>query len=136
MDLPALLQDTVATLAPALPYLYEGAKETGKGFAKKTGEAAFDQAVKLWNWLKPKAEATPALQSAVADLAEQPEDADLQASLRVQLKKLLTDQPALVGELQALIQVSTTQTTTQNVVGDGNVVSGRDTHLRDMNNQA
>jgi hypothetical protein len=136
MELSDLLTNTVGTLAPALPYLYAAGKEAGKEFAKKAGGAAFDQAAKLWNWLKPKAEAEPALQTAVADLAAQPDDADAQAALRLQLKKLLTAQPALVSELQAMVQVNVTQTVTQNVTGDRNIVSGRDTNLRDIHNQS
>ena len=132
MELSELLTTTVGTLAPALPYLYSASKEAGKEFAKKAGGAAFDQAAKLWNWLKPKAEAEPALQTAVADLAAQPDDADAQAALRLQLKKLLTAQPALVGELQAMVQFSVTQNVIQNVTGDRNIVSGRDTHLRNV----
>ena len=133
MDVPALLQAAVVTLAPALPYFYEAGKEAGKEFAKRTGGAAFDQAAKLWAWLKPKAEATPALQTAVADLAAQPDDADAQGALRLQLKKLLTEQPALVGELQALVQVSVTQTITQTATGTAIFQSAGNLTVGDIN---
>jgi len=136
MDLPELLNAAVTTLTPALPYLYAAGKEAAKEVAKKTGGAAFDQATKLWSWLRPKAAATPALQAAVDDLASLPDDADAQAALRLQLKKLLTAQPALVRELQALVQVSMVQTITQTATGNGNILSGRDTKIRDIHNQA
>lgn len=123
MDLPALVKDTVTVLAPALPYLYEAGKEAGSELARKIGSAAADQTVRLWNWLRPKAEATPALQTAVADLAAQPDDADAQAVMRVQLKKLLEAQPTLVGELSGMLQNSVVQSVTQTASGTGNFQS-------------
>ncbi|QHA04508.1 hypothetical protein GQF42_15525 [Streptomyces broussonetiae] len=41
--------------------------------------------------------------TAVSDLAEDPDDPDLQATLRVQIKKALKDDPDLKRELQELV---------------------------------
>lgn len=43
------------------------------------------------------------MNSALLDLAEDPDDPDLQAAFRVQLKKLLLDEPNLIPELANLV---------------------------------
>ncbi|QIY95478.1 hypothetical protein HEP87_17335 [Streptomyces sp. S1D4-11] len=47
------------------------------------------------------------IETAVADLAENPDDSDLQAVLRVQIKKALQDDPDLKKELQELVSTQT-----------------------------
>ncbi|WP_442877474.1 hypothetical protein [Dactylosporangium sp. AC04546] len=54
--------------------------------------------------------ADPAVRTAVADLAEQPDDADREAALRVQLRKALAADPGLAADLAALLPASTTFT--------------------------
>jgi hypothetical protein len=83
---------TIASITPALI-------EIGKGGAKKIGEAGGDSVV---GWLRSKMTG-PAAREALADLEAAPENPDLQAALRVQLAKLLTKEPALLAELQALL---------------------------------
>jgi hypothetical protein len=70
----------------------------------------------------------PAAQEAARDLAAAPTDEDAQAALRVQLRKLLADDPALQQELSALLNASGqgTTTTNVNVSGDRSVGVGRD----------
>lgn len=119
------------TLAPVAPYAWAATKEAGKEFAKTIGG---ESAKKLIEWLKPKAEARPVLQSALTDLANTPQDADAQAAVRHQLKKLLEEQPSLVSELKALLQISQQTHIEQHVSGDGSIVSGRDTHLDTLTN--
>jgi hypothetical protein len=83
---------TIASITPALI-------EIGKGGAKKIGEAGGDSVV---GWLRSKMTG-PAAREALGDLEAAPENPDLQAALRVQLAKLLTKEPALLAELQALL---------------------------------
>jgi len=106
MDITALAQGLVAFLAPFLPYLLKTGKEAGKEAAKKIGEQfsedAWERAKALWGKLRPKVEVKPAAQEAVQDVATAPDDADAQAALRLQLKKLLAEDQALAAEVTQL----------------------------------
>ena len=102
MDI-SLAHSLTTYLIPFLPYLVkagEGAAgETGK---KLTGEA-WDVAKALWAKLWPKVEAKPAALEAAKDAAASSDDPDLQAALRVQLNKLLTEDQTLAAEVEQLL---------------------------------
>jgi len=104
MDLTALAQNIVAFLAPFLPYLIKGAEETVQEIGKQFGGDTWQQAKALWGRLRPKVEAKPAAQEAVQDLAKSPDDEDAKTVLRVQLKKLLTEDDSLAKEIAQLIE--------------------------------
>jgi len=82
----------VQFLAPFLPYLLKGVKLAGQEAANKLGEKAgeqgFEQAKALWERLRPKVEARPAVLEAAQDAAH-PDDEDALAALRLQLKNCL-----------------------------------------------
>jgi hypothetical protein len=59
---------------------------------------------------QPTRAADQAVSAAVADLAQQPEDADRVAALRVQLRKALAADPGLAADLAALLPTGTTFT--------------------------
>ena len=125
MDLPTIIQHTVEHLAPALPFLLDA----GHGAAKKLGEggvgAASSVAQRLWNFLRPSAEAAqPALIDVAKDVAATPEDKDAQSALRHQLKKLLEAQPALQTELQNILGSTAIQQNTVAVSGTGAIGVG------------
>jgi hypothetical protein len=61
----------------------------------------------IWSKLQPKVEAKEAAKEAAADVAQSPEDQDLQASLRVQLKKILDADKTLAEEIAKILQAST-----------------------------
>lgn len=103
MDTQSIHQLT-AFLAPFLPYLLKAGEKAAEEAGKKLGEAAWGRAKALWGKLRPKVESRPAAREAVQDLAAAPEDADAQAALRLQLKKLLTEDPALAAEITRLWQ--------------------------------
>jgi hypothetical protein len=120
-----------AAVALVTPYLAEGGKE----LAKKVGGEAGAQIVKLYE--KVKAKLTGGGGEALADLEKQPNDADSQAALRVQLKKALEADPAFRAELGALVEeirakggeqiiqsanVTGDQNVTTQIAGSGNVV--------------
>jgi hypothetical protein len=90
----------------------------------KAGEVAQE----LWERLRPGVEAKPAAKEAVQDLAASPDDQDAQAALRVQVRKLLTDEPALAEELTRLLGEHQQAGGIANVAasGDGSVAIGRD----------
>lgn len=118
----------VQVLTPFLPYLLKGGEDIGAAVAK-TGEGqAIDLASKLWSRLNPKVQSRPAASEAAADLASEPGDEDAQAALRVQLRKLLLEDPSLARELSGLLQAAGPVSTVTNVSvrGDRSVGIGGD----------
>ncbi len=99
---PQLLQQLTTFLTPFLPYLLKAGEQAAEEAGKKLGEAAWERAKTLWARLRPKVEARPAMQETVRDVAVAPDDPDAQAALRLQLKKLLTEDPALAAEMTRL----------------------------------
>jgi hypothetical protein len=112
---------TLATAAvgAVVPYLAAGGTEVAKTAAKD-----------LYGWLKGKL--TLAGQEALADVETAPEDADAQATLRVQLRKLIEAEPSLAADLARLVEalpaaghsqtatVSGKRHTVTQVIGSGN----------------
>jgi hypothetical protein len=98
---------TAAQLAPLLPYLLKGGIELAKSAAGELGEKlsadAWDGLKALAAKIRHKAEAKPALQEALTDAQTAPADLDAQAALRLQLKKLLTEDPDLLNEAARLL---------------------------------
>ena len=82
MDLTELTGNLAALLAGCGPAI-------GTPEHQQEGESSLARAV--WQRLQPSLEAKPSAREALNDCWEQPDDADLQASLRVQLKKILVD---------------------------------------------
>ena len=124
MDPATIASGVVTYLIPALPYLYKLGGEAAKEVTKKISGEAFDYAQSLWAKLRPKAEATPALQEAVADVAATPEDEDAQAALRYQLKKLLANDTELAHELEGILQNARSAGVTVIASGDRSVGIG------------
>jgi hypothetical protein len=118
----------VQVLTPFLPYLVKAGESVGARAAEQLQDHGWELASKLWARLGSKVEGRPAAQEAARDLAAAPTDEDAQAALRVQLRKLLADDPALQQELSALLNAAGqgTTTTTVNVSGDRSVGIGRD----------
>ncbi len=110
LDLSPLAAWAVAFLAPYFGKAADKAVET-------LGESAAGSLyATLKNTLKPVAA------EALKDLRQVPDDADMQAALRVALKKALAHDPTLAAWLaqqQQAARGGTTQTATQ--TGDGNV---------------
>jgi formylglycine-generating enzyme required for sulfatase activity len=107
MDVQALTADLAGLLARALPFLLKAGGEAGEAAAKEAGKAlgagAWKQAQALWRRLQPKVEAEPKAAGAVEDVVESPDDPDVQAALRVQLRKVLTADAGLAAELAKLL---------------------------------
>ncbi len=102
MDIPPLVQGLASFLAPFLPYLLKMGEKAAEETGKRLGEAAWERAKALWARLRPAVEARPAAQEAVQDAAANPQDEDTLAALRLQLRKLLADDPALAAEIARL----------------------------------
>jgi uncharacterized protein YqcC (DUF446 family) len=123
-----------AFLSPFLPFLLnlggkaaEKATETAAG---KFGEASWVKAQAVWEKLSPKVEAKESAKEAAVDLENAPEDEDLQAVLRVQLKKLLEQDEALGRAIAQILQADGSDGTpgvqiVQTVTGNQNQVIGQ-----------
>ena len=125
MDISLLAQSVTALLTPYLPYLVKPGEKALEEISKKVGGEAWEGAKALWAKLWPKVEAKPAALEAAHDLAQAPDDADAQATLRQQLKKLLAEDGGLAAEVAHLMQHSAASI---NIVasGDGAVGIGGD----------
>jgi hypothetical protein len=94
-------------LAPFLPFLMQLGNKAAEAAAGKLGEDAWNKAKAIWEKLHPKVEAKEAAKEAAKDVALNPNDEDLQAALRVQLKKLLEQDEALTKAIAQLMQEDT-----------------------------
>jgi hypothetical protein len=124
----------VAFLSPFLPFLLklggkaaEKATETAAG---KFGEASWTKAQAVWEKLSPKVEAKESAKEAAVDVANAPEDEDLQVALKVQLKKLLADDEVLVKAIAQILEADGSDGSpgvqiVQTVTGDRNQVIGQ-----------
>lgn len=130
MDIATL----TAFISPFLPFLLKlggkAAEKATESAAGKFGEASWSKAQAVWKKLSPKVEAKEAAKEAAIDVANAPEDEDLQVAFRVQLKKLLAQDEALVNAITQILQedgpdgVSGTRIV-QNVTGNRNQVIGQ-----------
>ncbi|MBD2210223.1 hypothetical protein H6G27_10065 [Nostoc linckia FACHB-104] len=94
----------VKFLAPCLPFLLNVGNKAIEGASQKVGEDGWNKAKAIWAKLLPKVEAKEAAKEAAADVAQNPDDEDLQASLRVQIKKILDSDTALAEEIAKIWQ--------------------------------
>lgn len=119
-----------AFLTPFLPFLVKMAETSAETVAEKFSEDAWSKAKAVWTKLHPNVEKKPAMQEAVTDLAIAPDDEDLQAVFRVQLKKLLEQDPQLAEDVTQILQNGGSQPLpstqiTQKVTGNQNQVIGQ-----------
>lgn len=121
-------------LSPFLPTLLRlGGKAVDKATesaASKLGDAAFAKAQAIWGKLSPKVEAKEAAKEAAIDVANNPEDEDSLAALRVQLKKLLEQDEELMKAIATILEEDPLNgnagtTIMQNATGHGNQTIGQ-----------
>ncbi|HEY9623286.1 MAG TPA: hypothetical protein V6C78_23210 [Crinalium sp.] len=127
-----------AFLAPFLPTLMNLGSKVLEGVAAKSGETtgteltknALNKASAIWEKLFPKVEAKEAAKEAAEDVAKAPDDADSQAALRVQLKKILESDPELAEAIAKIMREDALDGTpgtqiVQHVTGNQNQVIGQ-----------
>lgn len=106
-DIGPLAAQIVQFLTPFLPYLLKGGKLASQEAAKALGKEFTDEswmgAKSLWKRLRPKTKIKPSVHEAIQEVATNPEDPDAQAALRLQLRKLLQSDQALVKEISHLL---------------------------------
>ena len=119
-----------AFLTPFLPFLLKLGDKAAETAAGKFGEDAWVKAKAVWEKLHPKVQAKEAAKEAITDLVDAPDDKDLQAALRVQLKKLLDSDAALAEAIDQILQADASDGTpgtqiVQRVTGNQNQVIGQ-----------
>jgi hypothetical protein len=123
-----------AFISPFLPFLLKlggkAAEKVTESAAGKFGEASWSNAQAVWEKLSPKVEAKESAKEAALDVANAPEDDDLLAALRVQIKKLLEHDEALVDVIEQILQTDGSDGTpgvqiVQNVTGKRNQLIGQ-----------
>ena len=126
MDIGTMASSVTTVLVPLLPYLLKA----GEKAAEETGKAAANQSLEwgksLWSKLKSKVEAKPAALEAAQDVAHAPENPDLQAALRVQINKLLTEDQSLAQEVSRWLEQGKAAGITVIASGERSVAIGRD----------
>ncbi|MGJ5806051.1 hypothetical protein ACSCB1_44290 [Streptomyces europaeiscabiei] len=97
------------------PYVTAAVASYGTAVLTRSAELSVDSTVSLGQRLLDKllrrssaqeAAEENALASAIEDLSDNPEDSDLQAALRVQLKKLLLSDPQMISEISEIMDQS------------------------------
>ena len=126
MDVITLAKELAVFLTPLLPYLLKAGEKAAEEAGKKLGGDAWDRAKGLWAKLRPKVEAKPAAQEAVQDAVTAPNDEDIQAALRLQLRKLLAEDAVLAGEIERLWQEAQQAGATVIAASERSVAIGRD----------
>lgn len=118
-----------AFLAPLLPALLNIGGRVAQETVEAVGEDAVGLGRRIWDKLRGRVEEKPAATEAVNDVAERPDDEDRQAALRIQLRKLLEEDPELAAELSGLWEEGKAKGVVNvNVTasGAGSVAVGRD----------
>jgi len=99
MDITLLVQ----LLAPCLPFLLKMGDKAAEKAAEKVGEDTWNKAKAIWEKLHPRLESKDAAKEVIADIVVNPEDEDLRATLRVQLKKILEQDANLAKAIDQIL---------------------------------
>ena len=126
MDIGALASSVTTALVPLLPYLLKAGEKAAEETGKAVAGQSWEWVKSLWTKLKPEVEAKPAALEAAQDVVHAPEDEDLQAALRVQLKKLLTEDKSLAEEVSRWLQQGKAAGITVTASGERSVAIGGD----------
>jgi hypothetical protein len=126
MDIGTMASSLTTALVPLLPYLLKAGEKAAEETGKTVAGQSWEWGKSLWSKLKPKVEAKPAALEAAQDVAQAPEDEDLQAVLRVQLKKLLTEDQSLADEVSRWLEQGKAAGITVIASGERSVAIGGD----------
>ncbi len=133
MDPATIAAALVTVFRPFLKGFIKGVQGTSEEIGEEAGGKLRDLAAGLWRKIHPRLEAKPAALEAAQDVASDPDDDDAAAALRMQLKKLLEDDPDLMQELGSSLEEAQKAGTIADVViyggvhaDHGGVAAGRD----------
>jgi hypothetical protein len=116
----------LTTLAPLVlttltPYLTTFATTAAEEIGKKVPEVAG----KVWVVLKKKFDTKEAAREALEDLLKKPDSEAFQTVFKVQLEKMLTNDPAFAQELAKLLPAATGESYNANLTGSGAIAQGK-----------
>lgn len=102
--------EVTAVAAAVVPYVAAAAGAYGAAVVDRVQDAAADATVgvggRLLRRLLGREESAPAVTAAVVDLAEDPEDEDRLAAVRLQIRKALAADPELAADVARMLQVA------------------------------
>lgn len=104
IDVVMLAKEVTTLLVPLMPYLAKAGEKAVETVAQEIGREGWDKAKNLWQRLWQGREEKEAVREAVQEVINQPRDEDAAAALRLQVKKVLTEDASLAGEIAALMQ--------------------------------
>ncbi len=119
MDTSSISATAAAALTVLQPYLSVIAAKA----AEKIGQELPAVVGKLWNAIKTRFDNKQMARETLKDLLKKPDDPDLQAAFRVQLKKALEEDHAFAQELRRLVEEADPGTSYQ--VRDGALAVGK-----------
>ncbi len=123
MDIATVAAGVTTALVPALPFLVKAGEKGMETLGEKVGEGISATAQALWRKLWPAVKANPTATAAVEDVAAAPNDADFQAALRAQIKKLLAADSSLLAGLAQVLEAAGHPQQAANF-GDGAIAQG------------
>jgi len=126
MDIGAMASSLTTVLVPLLPYLLKAGEKAAEETGKAVAGQSWEWVKSVWTRLKPKVEAKPAALEAAQDVALSPEDQDAQAALRMQLRKLLTEDQSLAEEVSRWLEQGKAAGITVIASGERSVAIGGD----------
>ncbi|NJP92831.1 hypothetical protein HCN51_25800 [Nonomuraea sp. FMUSA5-5] len=123
--------DIVALANQVMPYITAAVGAYGGAVLTKAQDLAADESVNLGRRLLQRflsrEESRERIESAVQDVVETPDDEDLHAALRGQLKKALAADPGLAGDVAELLRTAPAAAIAANVgsqIVSGSSISG------------
>ena len=124
-----LIKELVVLLSPALPYLAPAGEEILKEVGKDLGASISSKARKIWMLLNSEIILKPPLEEAIKEVAKNPADDDAHGALRLQLRKLLENNPSLAQQFSEIMANPETKrdiiNITQTATGDHTVQVGQ-----------
>jgi len=144
LDVSALARMVTSLLAPSIPYLLKGGEQAWEEASRKIGTDTWELTKAIWTRLVSGSKLQPdgndktiEVIKAATEVAHSPSDEDAKAALRLQIKKLLTNDPELGVEIEKFlneVKNSSAQTNIRiggvdifgqaNVTNQGNIVGG------------
>ncbi len=113
-------------LTEAVPLISAAVGAYGAGVLSRVQDVAADATVglgrRVLERIRHRAAQPAALDAAVADLAQSPQDPDAVGALRLQVRKLLAQDPELLAELAAMLPARGAVTAS----GEGSIAVGGD----------
>ncbi|MFN7662015.1 MAG: hypothetical protein ACK5P3_28540 [Dolichospermum sp.] len=130
MDIAAI----VKLITPCLPFLLTMGNKAAEGASQKVGEDVWNQAKVIWDKLWPKVEAKEEAKKAATKAQQNPDDDDLQAAFRVQIREILEADTELAKEITKILQTQKSDDSSSSVNAQAYDESTQFNTGRDVNN--